>query len=108
MSATVKLSAPLATHQGPIEEITLRDLKARDLVKMKVSPYSYINLGDDSGKPVQNKRLDQRFEMRYDIAMGYISLLTGIDEVLLGDMSGSDLQKVNNAFVAMWSDAQGE
>lgn len=102
MPANVTLSKPLTTHKGEITEIELRDITAKDLVEMRVSPLGFTNIGSGIGSA---RVTDQRVELRYDIAMGYLVRLSGIDEILLGALQAKDFEKCVGAVTKLWNDA---
>lgn len=102
MPATVKLSKPLKTHKGDVMELELRDLTAADAVEMRVPPLNLISSRTGIGAQSTN---ESRFEVRYDIAMGYVSRLSGIDTILLGTLPLKDFDACVAAVNKLWNEA---
>lgn len=102
MARTVLLSKPLLTHQGEITKLELRDLTARDMVEMRVSPTSVAVHTEGVG----NSRVtNQKFDVRYDIAMGYLTRLSGVDEIILGALPARDFDACVVALQELWNEA---
>lgn len=93
MAKTVPLSKPLETHDGEVSELTLRGLTAADIVRMKKSPFDVIRL--DGG--------EVELRVKYDMMMSYLAELSGLDEIVLGRMSGPDFQKACNVVGDIWN-----
>jgi hypothetical protein len=93
MAITIPLSKPLKTHDGEVTSLTLRDFSAIDIVNGRVSPV----------KIVVNEDKTQTIDIRYDVAMAYLSKLTGVDDILLGALSGADFQKAVNAVIELFN-----
>lgn len=90
---TVKLSDSILTHKGPIDTLTLKAPKARSFRKHG-SPFTTIREGT-----ADNPKLEFRFN---DRAMwGFISDMSGIDEGLLEEISGQDVQAIYWAVVGI-------
>lgn len=94
MARNIKLSKPLKTHDGEVMELKLRDLTARDIATMRESPYKVIQRKDDG---------TVELEIRYDKMMAYLSLLSGVDDLILGDLSGTDFQSACNVVGEVWN-----
>jgi hypothetical protein len=96
MPTTVPLSKALTTHKGDVNELVLRDLDARDMVEVRQPPIKLARVGDEVTQ-----------EYRYDVVMKLASLLTGIDDLVLGKLSAGDFHKLTGAVVDAWN-ASGE
>lgn len=105
MPATLTLKAPLKTHEGEVKELTLRDITAKDIIEIRHSPLSLTSVSTGMGAM---RSTEQRVDIRYDVAFQYLVRLTGVDEVILGTIGGSDLTKATNLIVKMWNEAEGE
>lgn len=98
MPITVPLSKKINTHNGEVDKIELREMNATDIVSARYPPVRVIEKrGDD----------DMHMEFRYDIIMQLASRLSGIDDILLGDLNAKDFHAVSNAVVKLWN-ASGE
>ncbi len=93
MTKTVPLSTAIKTHDGETRELTLRALKASDIVAMREAPFKVLRLA--SG--------DVELEVRYDKMMEYLSRLCGIDDLILGDLSAADFQTACSAVGDIWN-----
>jgi hypothetical protein len=93
MSKTVSLSGPLKTHEGEVTSLTLRALTAADIVTMRKSPFEIVRKGDG----------EVEVTIKYDIMMAYMSRLSGVDDLLLSKMSGTDFQLACNAVGEIWN-----
>lgn len=102
MPRTVPISKPLTTHKGEVTEIELRDITARDMVEMRVGPTSVSTHAEGIGNA---RVVSQKFDIRYDIAMGYLTRLSGIDEILLGSLKAADFDKCVVAIQELWNEA---
>lgn len=98
MAATVPLSKPLVTHSGEVRELILRDLTAADIVAVKVSPFIVIV------NPDKTTRVEQRF----DTLMTLASRLTGIDDIVLGNLKSADFHTLTQAVINEWNASSGE
>jgi hypothetical protein len=96
MPITVPLSKALTTHSGDVNELVLRELNARDMVEVRQPPIKLARVGDEVTQ-----------EYRYDTIMKLASLLTGIDDLVLGKLSAKDFHNVVAAVVDAWN-ASGE
>lgn len=94
MTRSITLSKPLKTHDGEVTELKLRDLDARDIVRMREAPFKITQRKDDGGVEL---------EVRYAVMMNYLSLLTGVDDLVLGTMSGQDFQKACSVVGDVWN-----
>ncbi|MCA1401932.1 phage tail assembly protein [Bradyrhizobium sp. BRP56] len=91
MTDTVKLSQPLKTHDGMVTELKLKPPKARLVVKYG-DPFTI--------RPVKNaKGESESFEYVYDNAsmMQFAADMTGVDDIILGDLTVSDFMKLRGA-----------
>jgi hypothetical protein len=88
----VKLVKPIKTHQGEQREITLREPIASDYVTCDVMPFKIIGNGDEA-----------RIDVQFKPMMKWATLLTGHDEIVLGNLSGPDwlemTRKINGMLV---------
>jgi hypothetical protein len=84
MPAVFKLAlkTPLVTHQGSLDAIEIREPKARDMAAMKVSPSMFYT--------------DGRFVVQHDVMLGYLVRLTGLDRIVLEDLSGPDFNSASS------------
>lgn len=86
MSETFKLSEPLKTHDGEVNELKLKAPRAGLLVKyddpFKIQP---IKDGDGYEYVFNNKAV-----------MQFASEMTGIDDLILQDLSVSDFMKLRS------------
>lgn len=97
MAVSIPLSKPLPAHGGERTILELRDVDAGDAVAMRVAPFTVTNVGKGAGDEV-------RFEVRYDIAMGYLVRLSGLDEITLGALSLKDFNRACNSLVGIWNE----
>ena len=107
MPATVRLSKPLKTHGGEVTELTLRDLVASDLVKMRRSPTTITNMQDltpNVAGPARRDKIEYRIEPNYDVVMDYLVLLTGLDPIVLGAMPARDFRRATDVVTGLWND----
>ena len=80
MPVNVPLSKPIQSGSGEIKEITLRELTARDLVKMR-KPFNKTTIG--AGGEIT-------IEADFETAMQYLSELSGHDDITLGLLCAAD------------------
>lgn len=106
MAKTIPLSKPLLTHDGELKELKLRELTAADIVSVKVSPFKVTVLPGTPGAAVDDRKTE--VEQRYDVLMALAARLTGIDDILLGKLKGSDFQKLTQAVIEEWNASSGE
>lgn len=76
----VKLSKPLATHQGSISEIKFGPLTADILIRNRKLPFA-VKSAEDGTKEVDTD---------FALAAKYIADLTGHDEAVLGGLAPKD------------------
>ena len=94
MARNIKLSKPLKTHDGEVMELKLRDLTARDIATMRESPYKVFPRKADGTVELEN---------RYYKMMADLSLRSGVDDLILGDLSGTDFQSACNVVGEVWN-----
>ena len=85
---TFKLSSPLKTHDGEITEIKLKEPRASSLVKYN-DPFKVKPIKDESGETEGFE-----FEFNNKPMMLFLSDMTGIDDILLSNLSVSDFMRV--------------
>jgi len=90
MSTIIQLTHPITTHAGPVASLTLRDIVARDLVKMRTNPITFF--------------ADGHYEVNYALVMAYLVELSGVDDLTLGDLPGKDFAKCQRAITEMLVD----
>ncbi|MEK9282820.1 hypothetical protein MTR72_24850 [Bradyrhizobium sp. ISRA442] len=102
MATTFKLSEPLKTHDGDVTELKLKSPKARLIVKYG-DPFTI--------RPIKNaKGENEGYEYIYDneAMMKFASDMTGVDDLLLSDLSVSDFMKlrgeITNVVMGLVSD----
>jgi hypothetical protein len=88
ITQTFKLSSPLKTHDGEIAEIKLKEPRAGSLVKYK-DPFKVKPIKDADGETEGFE-----FEFNNKPMMQFLSDMTGIDDILLSNMSVSDFMRV--------------
>lgn len=76
----VKLSKPLATHQGNVSEIKFGQLTADIMIRNKRLPFTVKTHPDGS----------QEVETDFGLAAKYIADLSGHDEAVLGGLPPKD------------------
>lgn len=83
MPITFKLSKPLTVSggTGTINELQLRELTARDLVRLKHTFITRVVKGNG----------DMEFETHFDRVMEYLAALSDVSEIELQAMDGADL-----------------
>lgn len=101
MPVDIKLGSPLKAHNAVVDTIHLRDLTARDMVKMRKSPVSMVMTSTGIGDEML---VERRFDTDYDLAMKYLAELSGYDDLVLSTMRASDFQNCVNALAKMWND----
>ncbi|MDI4236798.1 hypothetical protein OZ411_28705 [Bradyrhizobium sp. Arg237L] len=95
MSDTFSLSFPLKTHDGDVTELKLKAPRAGALVKYN-DPFQL--------KPIKNENGEQEgFEFVFNnkAMMQFLSDMTGIDDLLLADMSASDFMRLRGVAANM-------
>jgi hypothetical protein len=82
------LSAPLKTHSGEVIELKLKEPHAGALVKYN-DPFKVKPIKSDDGET-------QGFEFEFNNKpmMQFLSEMTGVDEILLSNLSASDFMRV--------------
>jgi hypothetical protein len=91
MTETLKLSQPLKTHDGVVDELKLKAPKARLIVKHG-DPFTI--------RPIKNaKGENEGYEYLYDndSMMKFASDMSGVDELILSDLTVSDFMKLRGA-----------
>jgi hypothetical protein len=95
-SVTVQLSRPLNTHAGEARSIRLRPIKYVDVVEIGEVDRVFGSEIDANGKPARMEHaLDREAMMRWMVR------LTGLDRIVLGEMSLADGRKVETAIRRM-------
>ena len=84
MTHTFKLSKPLKTHDGEITELKLKEPKAR----------LFFKYGDPFKLAPMKDRADLEFVFDKEAIMQFISEMTGIDDIVLGDLSTGDYYRL--------------
>lgn len=88
---TFKLSRPLKTHSGQVTELTLREPDGSPFMTYG-EPYTLVDRHDAEGN-----LLGTVFTFTKDnnkAMFGFLSKMTGIDDLLLSAISASDYQKL--------------
>jgi hypothetical protein len=87
----VKLSTPIRTHDGMVSELKLKAPKVTSIVKHG-DPFTIRSVKDSNGE-------HQQYEYVYDnkAVFKFASDMSGIDDILLSDLSVSDFISVRNA-----------
>lgn len=85
------LSKPLVTHQGPVTEIELKELTAASFMK-HAEPFR-LSFDADS-KPVFS-------DWNSKACVGFISDMTGFDEIVLKALSARDFFELRHALVSV-------
>ena len=80
ISVVVTLRSPITTHDGSTTALTVNAPKARDLIALRTNPHTIYS--------------DGRFETRHDIMVKLVAALTGVDELILGDLTTPDWNAV--------------
>ena len=93
---TVKLVKSITTHKGELSEIVLREPTAGAFVKFG-QPFKVRVKGDD-------------FELDFEdkATMGFLAECSGIDEILLRDLSARDYMKCRTALAHLVLGIAGE
>lgn len=76
---TVRLTKPIKSHGGSINEITLRSPTAGDYMAIKTLPFS-----------VKGGEADRRMDVDFEVAGRWLARLADLDEIVLGQVSGTD------------------
>jgi hypothetical protein len=85
---TFALSSPLKTHDGEITEIKLKEPRASSLVKYN-DPFKVKPIKDADGETEGFE-----FEFNNKPMMQFLSDMTGIDDILLSNLTASDFMRV--------------
>jgi hypothetical protein len=88
---TFTLSRPLKTHNGEVIELKLREPRAGAFVRYN-DPFKVKPLRDAAGEP-------EGFEYEFNNKqmLQFLAEMTGIDDLLLQDMSASDFMRLRVA-----------
>lgn len=88
---TFKLSAPIKTHEGVVNELKLKSPKARLIVKHG-DPFTIRAVKNAKGET-------ESHEYVYDNAamMQFAADMTGADEIVLSDLSVADFMRLRSA-----------
>ena len=85
---TFKLSQPLKTHNGDVIELTLKAPRARAFVAYN-DPFQLKPRTNGAG---ETEGLE--FVFNNKAMMQFLSDMTGLDDLILGDMSGGDFYRL--------------
>ncbi|MGY3618413.1 hypothetical protein [Bradyrhizobium sp. USDA 10063] len=88
MPETFKLSRPLKTHDGDVIELKLKEPRASALIKYN-DPFTLKPIKDENGEPNGFEFIFHNKSM-----MQFLSDMTGVDDLLLADMSASDFMRL--------------
>lgn len=80
---TVMLQKPITTHEGTVNKLTFRPLTAALAIKYGKLPFTLKRGTAENGE-------DATFEVDYKAAATWIADLTGVDELVLGQMNMQD------------------
>jgi hypothetical protein len=89
---TITLSRPLKTHDGEVTTLTLKEPTARAFVDFG-EPFTLKPITDESG---ESNGVSFVFDNNKAF-MRFLSNMTGVDDLLLSAMSGSDFQRIRVA-----------
>lgn len=79
-----KLSEPLKTHDGEVTELKLKAPKARLFIKY-ADPFKLLPLKDQEGL---------EFTFNSESMLKFAADMSGVDELILSDLSGSDFMRL--------------
>ncbi len=85
-SKSFKLSRPITTHRGELSELILKPASAR----------SFIN----HGSPYSVSR-DEVVTPDWKATFGFVSDMTGVDSLILGDLAAEDVLPLFNTLLGM-------
>jgi hypothetical protein len=93
------LSNPLRTHDGEVTELSLRQPLARSFIKAGV-PFNTVTENSEDGT--------QKVEFRFNTKAMFVFLadMSGLDEIILGKIAGSDVMPLFYTVVAMLGERQ--
>ncbi len=87
---TITLSKPLDSHQGALRTLTIKEPTARQFVSHG-EPFK-ISLRADGSPDI---------EINNKAMFAFISDLSGVDEIALEELSGSDFNKARQAVISL-------
>ncbi|OAF14123.1 hypothetical protein [Bradyrhizobium neotropicale] len=90
-TATFKLSSPLKTHDGVVNELNLRTPKARLIVKHG-DPFTIRPVKNDKGETESHEYVYDNKSM-----LQFAADMTGVDDLILSDLSVSDFMRLRGA-----------
>ncbi len=90
METEFKLSKPLRTHKGEVSTLTLKEPTAR----------SFVTRGEPFKVKI-NAEGNAEFDFNSKATMGFLSDMTGIDELLLESLSAQDFWRARQEMAAI-------
>ena len=98
------LTTPLKTHDGEINELKLKYPRARSFIRIGVPFTNVVERTDDGAT---------RTSLNFDAKrmMNFVADMSGVDDIVLGNMEGEDVMPLFYTLTAMLSgggDKMGE